>query len=116
MEKPKPFTDTRPWGEELWLTKNSPSMVKILTVNPGESCSLQYHHKRDEYWRILSGNGSIEIDTQTVRAIVGDVYFVPRETKHRFTGGTEALVILEITYGVFEEANIVRLEDRYGRK
>ncbi|MEI8328134.1 MAG: phosphomannose isomerase type II C-terminal cupin domain [Candidatus Taylorbacteria bacterium] len=115
MEKPKPFTNTRPWGAELWLTKNSPSMVKIITVQPGESCSLQYHHHRDEYWRVLSGNGSVVIGTETVPATVGEDYFVPRETRHRFTGGTEPLVLLEIIYGEFDEMDIVRLEDRYGR-
>ena len=115
MEIPKPLKEDRPWGEELWLTKTSPSMVKIITVNPGEACSLQYHHNRDEFWRILSGNGVVEIGTESLQTVAGDDHFVPRETKHRFTGGTEALVLLEITYGEFEESDIVRLEDKYGR-
>ena len=37
MEIPKTFTENRPWGDELWLTRISPSMVKIITVKPGES-------------------------------------------------------------------------------
>jgi mannose-6-phosphate isomerase-like protein (cupin superfamily) len=115
MEIPQPFKDTRPWGEELWLTKNSPSMVKILTVLPGEANSLQFHHKRDEFWYILSGNGTVEIGAKKLETKEGDNHFIPRETKHRFTGGTKPLVLLEITYGEFEEKDIVRLEDRYGR-
>jgi mannose-6-phosphate isomerase-like protein (cupin superfamily) len=115
MEIPKPYKENRPWGEELWLTKTSPSMVKILTVNPGESCSLQYHHLRDEFWHVLSGNGTIEIGDKHIETKVGEEHFVPRESNHRFTGGTAPLVLLELTYGQFDEKDIVRLEDKYGR-
>ena len=115
MDIPKPFLEGRPWGDELWLTKTSPSMVKIITVKPGEACSLQYHHKRDEFWHILAGNGTIEIGAESTPTVAGQNHFVPRETKHRFSGGTEPLVLLELTYGEFEEDDIVRLEDKYGR-
>lgn len=115
MEIPKSYNEIRPWGEELWLTKTPPSMVKILTVKQGESCSLQHHRLREEFWRVISGNGTIEIGDQTVQTKTGDEHFVPREAKHRFTGGTEPLVLLELTYGQFDEKDIVRLEDKYGR-
>ena len=115
IEIPKPFKEKRPWGEELWITHNAPTMVKILTVFPKELLSLQYHHKRDEYWRVLSGNGKAIIGTETIELKEGDDCFVPRETKHRLIGGSENLVLLELAFGVFEEADIVRLEDNYGR-
>ena len=79
MDTPKPFYDKRPWGEELWLTKEKPSMVKIISVNPGESSSLQYHHNRDEYWYILSGNGYAIVDGQEIRLNAGDSCLVKRE-------------------------------------
>ena len=115
METPKSFKEFRPWGEELWFMSDTPSKVKILTVNPGEAFSLQYHHDRDEFWHVLSGNGMVEIGEKKVEAKAGDEYFVPRETKHRVTGGTEPLVFLELGQGKFDEKDIVRLEDRYGR-
>ncbi len=115
METPKSFSENRPWGAELWFTIDTPSKVKILTVNPGEAFSLQYHHNRDEFWRVLSGNGIVEIGDKTVEARAGDEYFVPRESKHRVTGGTEPLVFLELGQGEFDEKDIVRLEDKYGR-
>ena len=119
MEIPTPFLENRPWGEELWLTKSTPSstpsMVKIITVKPGECCSLQYHHNRDEFWRVLSGDGIVEVGDLKVETKSGDDHFVPRETKHRFTGGSQPLTLLEITYGQFDENDIVRLEDKYGR-
>jgi mannose-1-phosphate guanylyltransferase/mannose-1-phosphate guanylyltransferase/mannose-6-phosphate isomerase len=115
MDTPKPFYDKRPWGEELWLTKDKPSMVKIISVNPGESSSLQYHHNRDEYWYIISGNGYAIVDGQEIRLNVGDSCFVKREIKHRIQGGSEVLKMIELAYGDFDEKDIVRLEDKYGR-
>ncbi|MFA6601768.1 MAG: phosphomannose isomerase type II C-terminal cupin domain [Candidatus Paceibacterota bacterium] len=115
-QPPKPFLDKRPWGEELVFGPEAPSMVKIITVNPGEALSLQYHDNRDEYWRILSGNGIAEIDQEKIALASGLDCFVPRGIKHRLNGGNEPLVLLELAYGVFDENDIVRLEDRYGRK
>lgn len=117
MEKDffKPIHDKRPWGDELWLTKEKPSMVKLITVNPGEVNSLQYHHNRDEYWYILSGNGYAIIDNKEIYLESGSSCFVPREIKHRFRGGTEKLTLIELAYGDFDEKDIVRLEDKYGR-
>ncbi len=114
-ECPKTFTEKRPWGEELWITKNSPSMVKIISVNPGEALSLQYHNDRDEYWHILSGDGTATIGSDLIPLKGGQDCFIPRLTKHRLTGGTARLVLLELAFGQFDEKDIVRLEDRYGR-
>lgn len=105
----------RPWGEELWITREVPSMVKVITVKPGEMCSLQYHHNRDEFWHIISGNGVAVIGDQRVELGSDVDVFIPRLTHHRFEGGTLPLVILELTFGDFNEEDIVRLEDKYGR-
>lgn len=117
MNAPKPFHEMRPWGEELWLTRDtgSPSMVKVITVNPGESLSLQFHNKRDEYWTIISGDGIAEIGTNRIILHEGMNAFVPRKTNHRITGGKNKLILVEVTFGDFDESDIVRLEDKYGR-
>lgn len=113
---PKPFREFRPWGEELWITNNPPSMVKILTVSPGEALSLQYHNKREEYWRVLSGDGKAVVGEEELDLKEGMDIFVPKETRHRLIGGNKPLVLLELAFGEFDEKDIVRLEDRYGRK
>jgi len=115
MQSPKPYREERPWGEELWITDEKPSMVKVLTVKAGEALSLQYHHHRDEYWHVLSGDGGAVIGEQTITLSPGMDCFVPRETKHRLTGGSSALVVLELSFGDVDEKDIVRLEDKYGR-
>lgn len=115
MNAPIPFREPRPWGEELWITDQSPSMVKILTVNPGEELSLQYHRGREEYWHILSGDGVAIIGESQRTIAAGDDCFVGREVAHRLKGGSQPLVVLELAFGSFDEKDNVRLEDKYGR-
>ena len=107
--------DQRPWGKEIWFPREGLDMVKILTVDPGGMTSLQYHNHRDEYWRFLSGNGEVVIGEEKIPVKAGDEQFIAKKTKHRIIGGTEPLVFLELHYGKFDEADIVRLEDKYGR-
>ena len=115
MKSPEPIREERPWGEELWISHDQPSMVKILKVKPHEELSLQYHHNRDEFWHVLSGNGLAEIGAEKFVLKSGSEHFVPRETKHRLIGGDETLVVLELAFSDFDEKDIVRIEDKYGR-
>ena len=107
--------EVRPWGEFERFTLNEPSTVKIITVNAGEEFSLQTHAHRDEFWRVLSGSGTMTINDQTLEAKPGDSIYSARGTKHRAHGGPDGLVFLEIAFGVFDEKDITRLEDKYGR-
>ncbi len=106
---------TRPWGGFEQFTLNEPTTVKILTVRAGEAFSKQTHAQRDEFWRILSGNGSITVGDTEHTAHAGDSYFIKRGTIHRAQGGSEDLQILEIAFGTFDEGDITRLADNYGR-
>ncbi len=114
-EAPKPYHEKRPWGEFVEFVKNTPSTVKIITVNPGESLSLQTHENRDEFWAVIGGNGSAIIGPDSHPLQKGDTHFVPRKTPHRLSGGSSPLEILEIALGSFDENDITRLEDKYGR-
>ena len=112
---PHRLHDDRPWGNFEQFTHDDISTVKIITVSPGEAFSLQRHHGRDEFWRVLSGNGMVTLNDALHEAHPGDEFSIPRETIHRAQGGTEPLVFLEIAFGHFEENDIERLEDKYGR-
>lgn len=107
--------EQRPWGSFERFTLNEKTTVKIITVNPGEAFSLQTHNHRDEFWRIIKGSGTIHIGDTNHDAKEGDVFFSPRHTEHRATGGPEGLTFLEIAFGEFEESDITRIDDRYGR-
>lgn len=107
--------EQRPWGNFERFTLNEKTTVKIITVNAGESISLQTHEHRDEFWRVIRGSGTITIGEKESHAREGDTFFTPRHAEHRILGGPEGLVCLEIAFGDFDEGDIKRLEDRYGR-
>ncbi len=115
MNFPKPYQEKRPWGGFIEFTRNISSTVKIITVKSGESISLQTHTKRDEFWRILSGEGTLEIGEEKFPIQAHAEHFIPRTTKHRIMAGNSDVILLEISLGDFDEEDIVRLEDKYGR-
>lgn len=107
--------EIRPWGQFERFTLNEKTTVKVITANPGEELSLQRHEHRDEAWRILSGSGTVTIGDAKIPASPGQDFFIRRGDAHRVAGGPEGLVFLEIALGEFDENDIIRLEDRYGR-
>ena len=107
--------ETRPWGGFERFTLNEKTTVKIITVKEGEAISLQTHEHRDEFWRVLKGSGIIHINGKDNPAHEGSMFFSPRGSDHRVTGGQGGTVFLEIAFGDFDEGDIKRLEDRYGR-
>jgi mannose-6-phosphate isomerase len=112
------YQEERPWGNFRQFTKNAPSTVKIITVNPGESLSLQSHMHRAEFWRILKGECKVEIGNKSHDAVVGDEFLVPAATTHRVSvdsSETSPAEFLEIATGEFDENDIERFEDKYGR-
>ena len=109
------YEENRPWGSFRRFTNNVSSTVKIITVLPNEQLSLQSHQKRSEFWRVLKGGGYFEIDGNKHEVSIGDEYNVAIGAKHRIFSGAEGLEILEIGLGEFDEEDIVRYEDKYGR-
>ncbi|MCX6789899.1 MAG: phosphomannose isomerase type II C-terminal cupin domain [Candidatus Kaiserbacteria bacterium] len=107
--------ENRPWGDFERFTLNEKTTVKIITVHRGESLSLQTHEHREEFWRVVSGNGIFHVGEENHQVKTGDTVFIPCHCKHRATGGTDDLVFLEIAFGDFDENDITRLEDSYGR-
>jgi mannose-1-phosphate guanylyltransferase/mannose-1-phosphate guanylyltransferase/mannose-6-phosphate isomerase len=107
--------ETRPWGNFRQFTHGEPTTVKILTVKVGEAFSLQYHHSRDEFWKVLSGTPIVTVGDVTETAEVGQEFFITHGTQHRVSAGNTDATILEISFGQFDETDIVRLEDNYGR-
>jgi len=106
----------KPWGKFEQYTHNLPCTVKIITVAPGGKLSRQYHHKRDELWVVLDPGAVVELDGEVLHPEVEDKLFIPRETVHRLSSvGEREVRILEISFGEFDEDDIVRLEDVYGR-
>ena len=107
--------DERPWGSFDQFTHNRPSTVKLITVSAGKRLSLQRHLERAEFWRVVSGSGSAEVDTTFHELSVGSEVWIPVGALHRLTGGTEGITVLEVAFGTFDENDIERVEDDFGR-
>lgn len=113
--KIEPFQDERPWGYFRQFCQNATVTVKILSIKPGEMFSLQSHAKRAEFWRVITGSGIAEIDNNSQEIKIGDEMTIPFNIKHRLIAGLSGLEVLEISYGDFDENDITRYEDKYGR-
>lgn len=107
--------EVRPWGSFTRYTHNELSTVKIINVLPNQQLSLQYHEKREEFWRILRGTATLIIDGKTIQANPGEEFYIKKGESHRIAALGDEVEILEISFGEFDESDIVRLEDKYGR-
>jgi mannose-6-phosphate isomerase-like protein (cupin superfamily) len=107
--------DIRPWGSFRQFTENESTTIKLINITAGQRLSLQYHNNRNEFWVILSGNPIITVGEETVQAKAGDEFFIPEKANHRIEGSGNDAQILEIAFGDFDENDIVRLDDNYGR-
>jgi mannose-6-phosphate isomerase len=114
--RPPSIKVEKPWGRFEQYTHNLPCTVKIITVSAGGTLSRQYHHHRDELWVVLDEGARVELGEEVLEPEPGEKVFIPRGTVHRLSGaGEREARILEISFGEFDEEDIVRLEDVYGR-
>ncbi len=115
-DRPPSIKVEKPWGRFEQYAHNVLCTVKIITVDPGGILSSQYHHHRDELWVVLDPGAKVELGEKVLYPDVEEKLFIPRETVHRLScEGERPVRILEISFGQFDEDDIVRLEDAYGR-
>ncbi len=108
--------DIRPWGKFRSFPYKEAGSIKIITVNPEESLSLQYHNHRHEFWVILDEGLELTIGDEVLRPQANDEIFIPKKTPHRVRCFRETPSrIMEIWIGSSGEDDIVRLDDKYGR-
>ena len=137
---------TRPWGGFLvieeedaekfiqqffsHLTKEELSISgklspKILLVEPGKKLSWQFHHRRAEIWKLVSGHaGVIKSDDDSENEIIilepGDLVELKQGERHRLIGLEKWGIVAEIwrhtdAGNPSDEDDIVRLQDDFGR-
>ncbi|MDQ4066679.1 MAG: phosphomannose isomerase type II C-terminal cupin domain [Thermoproteota archaeon] len=111
----KIYSESRPWGRFEKFHENKFCTVKLIYVNANSRLSLQYHKKRSEFWKVIKGTAMVEIDKKRIVLGQGETITIPRQAKHRVLALESECIILEISYGRFDENDIVRLEDDYHR-
>jgi mannose-6-phosphate isomerase len=114
--RPPSLKVEKPWGRFEQYAHNVPCTVKIITVDPGGILSSQYHHHRDELWVVLEPGAKVELGEEVLSPAPGEKLYIPRGTVHRLSCvGERPVRVLEVSFGEFDESDIVRLEDVYGR-
>lgn len=106
LEEWKAPKTERPWGYYRVLHEVAGTKVKELTINPGQSISLQRHHERAEFWHISSGRAIAESYMNNGYKMPGmelnqhDSYKVPVGEWHKLINPyPEPVKIVEIQYG-----------------
>ena len=136
----------RPWGGFLVINENQAQdfankffnginvdklkigvrlSIKILIVKPHSKLSWQYHHRREEIWKVYKGKVGVSRsmnDKQNPKIILNqkDHIKLKQGERHRLIGLDDYVVISEIwqhtdTENPSNEDDIVRISDDYGR-
>ena len=109
--------------EELKVSgKLSP---KILIIAPNKRLSWQYHHRRSEIWKVVSGEIKVvtsQDDIERKEEILkeGDKIRLYKGERHRIIGLDEFAVVAEIWIHTdkdnpSDENDIVRIQDDFNR-
>ncbi|MGN6541257.1 MAG: hypothetical protein ACTHKY_10655 [Ginsengibacter sp.] len=137
---------TRPWGGFFVIDENQSKKFidfffkdvpdsdkssegkispKILVVAKGKRLSWQFHHRRAELWKVISGKVGVvksendeENEVQTKNE--GDVIVLKKGERHRLIGLKSWGVLAEIWKHTdknhpSDENDIVRVQDDFGR-
>lgn len=99
------------------LDRGDRHQVKCIMVKPGGKLSLQSHRHRSEHWVVVGGMLEMTKGDEVKRLGENDTAYIPAGEKHRLANpGKVPAFIIEVQTGTsFDEDDIVRYEDIYGR-
>lgn len=136
----------RPWGGFFVIDENEsekfiemyfPSLTKeglsisgklspkILIVAPNKRLSWQYHHRRAEIWKLISGEAAViksesDEEQQEEKLILNEAIELAQGERHRLIGLHTWGIVAEIWRHTnaahpSDEDDIVRVQDDFGR-
>ena len=107
----------RPWGNYISIADDKNWKVKVITVYPGQSLSLQKHSHRSEHWVVVKGDAKVEIDKKQILLKENESSYIPSGSIHRLSNPNKNLLkLVEVQSGDYlGEDDIIRFEDKYGR-
>ena len=98
---------------------------KILIISPNKRLSWQYHHRRSEIWKVISGvikvvTSKDDIERKEEFLKEGNEIRLSQGERHRIIGTDNYAVVAEIWIHTdkdnpSDEDDIVRVQDDYGR-
>jgi len=84
------------------------------TYPRGATHPNHYHPNAEEAVMVLSGRGVQIVGDDSLEVRPGDICFIPRNTPHRITGGSEEDLVIVWAFGgaaTLEAAGYVEIED-----
>jgi mannose-6-phosphate isomerase len=109
---------TRPWGRFRQYAHNEPVTVSLMWVLPGQRLSLQSHRGRSELWIVLDEGAEVTVGERTWRPSANEELWIGAGERHRLAhdGSVPTPVrVLEVAFGDWQQADIKRFGDDYGR-
>lgn len=81
-----PYTPIeRPWGRAETFIAEDGYLVKRLSVNVGQSLSLQKHKFRSEYWTVVNGEATAICGDRSFTLGKGESTYIPAGAQHRLS-------------------------------
>ena len=89
------------WGQkcDAWHLLNTESLSIIReTMPPGSEEVLHYHHKAQQFFYILSGSATFDIEGETIEVKSDEGFYVKPNKKHKIKNtGANTLHLLVIS-------------------
>lgn len=115
LDPPTVAEVTRPWGSFEQFANNQDCTVSLMAVEPGQRLSLQAHTARAELWIVIDDGAIIQVGEQVHHPPAGARIWIPVNTPHRLGSGGPRVRVLEVAFGNWQQADVVRFDDDYAR-
>ncbi|HEY8190446.1 MAG TPA: mannose-1-phosphate guanylyltransferase/mannose-6-phosphate isomerase [Micavibrio sp.] len=92
--------DAQAWSMTKILTEPSGYNAREITVNPGETLSLERHDHQSKFWTVVEGKASVEIGVSKKILQAYDTIYIPAGVDYSISGlSQENVKIVEVSQG-----------------
>lgn len=115
LEEWKAPKTLRPWGYYRVLHEVAGTKVKELTVEPGQTLSMQRHRQRAEYWMVTEGECKAEKEFGAMFLRRHETLHIPQGEWHQLSNPfKQPCKLVEVQFGTrCVEEDIERRYDKY---
>ncbi len=105
----------RAWGRFKQYANNEDVTVSLMIVKANQRLSLQSHTGRAELWIVLDEGAIVQVGDNVLHPKAGEEIWIPANTQHRLGSTGPEVRVLEVAYGNWQQEDITRYADDYGR-
>lgn len=89
--------EIKPWAETCGqircLIEEKDGAAGEVHLVEIQEAKLHYHQRTDEFYYVIDGQGTMQLDEESIELHQGVVVYVPRGVKHKATGQLKVLVV-----------------------